>query len=143
MARLIENRFEALAHTADKGIRAYGRDLCELFENAAYGMFSLMADLSKYQATETREIEVEAPDLPELLRGWLAELLYQFEVDRMLFVSFEVECVEETRMKGIARGLPFNPGIEWLGSIVKAVTHYDLGVYRTDERWEATIVFDV
>ena len=137
------SRFEPLAHTADKGIRAFGGDLKELFENAAHGMFSLMADLDKYAPTETREISVEAPDLPELLRGWLAELLYQFEVDRMLFVSFEVRAVEETRMRGIARGLPFNPGIEWLGSIVKAVTHYDLDVHRTDERWEATIVFDV
>lgn len=136
-------RFEPLAHTADKGIRAYGRDLCELFENAAYGMFSLMADLDKYAPTESREISAEAPDMPELLRAWLAELLYQFEVDRILFVSLEVRVVDDTRVEGIARGLPFNPDIEWLGSIVKAVTHYDLDVHRTDERWEATVIFDV
>ena len=135
--------FEPLDHTADKGIRAFGRDLKELFENAAYGMFSLMAEIGKYEPTETREIEVEAADTPELLRAWLAELIYQFEVDRILFVDFEVRAIGEDRLKGIARGLPFTPEIEWLGSIVKAVTHHDLDVHRTDERWEATVVFDV
>jgi len=135
--------FEPLAHTADKGIRAFGRDLKELFENAAFGMFSLMADLSRFAPTETREIRVEASDLAEVLRAWLAELVYQFEVDRILFVNFEVRSVEDTRLEGIARGIPFGPEIEWLGSIVKAVTHHDLDVHRTDDRWEATVIFDV
>lgn len=136
-------RYEPLAHTADKGIRAFGSDLGELFANAAYGMFSLMADLGKYEPTEAREISVEAQDTPELLRAWLAELIYQFEVDRILFVDFEIRAVGENRLKGIARGLPFTPKIVWLGSIVKAVTHHDLDVHRTDERWEATVIFDV
>lgn len=137
------DRYEPLDHTADKGIRAFGGDLKDLFENAAYGMFSLMAEIGKYMPTEVREISVEAEDTPELLRAWLAELIYQFEVDRILFVDFEVRSIGENRLKGIARGLPFTPEIEWLGSIIKAVTHHDLDVHRTDERWEATVIFDV
>jgi len=137
------DRFEILPHTADKGIRAFGQDLKELFENAAYGMFSLMAELGKYMPTETREFQVEAGDTESLLRTWLAELLYQFEVDRILFVDFEVRTIENGRLTGIAHGLRFNHNIEWLGSSVKAVTHHDLYVRRTDERWEAQVIFDV
>ena len=144
------DRFEVLSHTADKGIRAFGRDLKELFENAAYGMFSLMAELDKYTPTESREFAVEGADTESLLRTWLAELVYQFEVDRILFVDFEVRTIEDCRLEGIAHGLPFNPNIEWLGSSVKAVTHHDLYVHRTDERprgvegkWEAQVIFDV
>ena len=140
---MVADRYEPLAHTADKGIRAFGGDLKELFENAAYGMFSLMVEIGNYEPIDTREIEVEAADIPELLRAWLAELIYQFEVDRILFVDFEIRSIGGNRLKGIARGLPFTPGIEWLGSIVKAVTHHDLDVHRTDERWEATVIFDV
>jgi len=136
-------RFEVLAHTADKAIRAYGKSVEELFENAAYGMFSLMADLGKYMPTETRTFEVEAPDIESLLRSWLAELLYSFEVDRILFVDFEVQAIDGCRVKGKAHGLPFSSGIEWLGSSVKAVTHHNLYVHRTDERWEAQVIFDV
>lgn len=136
-------RFEPVAHTADKGIRAFGRNVEELFENAAFGMFSLMADVSKYSPTLEREIRIEAEDTSELLRSWLAELIYQFEVDRILFVDFEVRSIEDTRLDGNARGLPFGAEIEWIGSIVKAVTHHDLDVHRTDERWEATVILDV
>ena len=137
------DRFEVLSHTADKGIRAFGGDLKDLFENAAYGMFSLMADLDKYQATECHEFEVRAPDLESMMHTWLADLLYKFEVDRILFVDFEVQAVGNDHLKGTACGLPFSDKIEWLGSSVKAVTLYDLYVHRTDERWEAQVIFDV
>ena len=39
-------RFEILDHTADIGIIAFGSTLPELFEHAAYGMCSLMFDLT-------------------------------------------------------------------------------------------------
>ncbi|MBP6962859.1 MAG: archease [Armatimonadetes bacterium] len=139
----MRQRFEPLEHTADKGIRAYGSSLDELFENAAFGMFSLMADLEKYTPVESREIEVEAPEVESLLRTWLAELLYQFEVDRLLFVDFRVEGVVDAKLKAVARGLPFSDDIEWLGPSVKAVTLHDLCVRRMDERWEAQVIFDV
>jgi len=149
-------RFEALPHTADKGIKAYGKDLKELFENAAFGMFSLMAPLENYTPTEARDFEVEGEDVETLLRNWLAELLYFFEVDRILFVNFRVHTIEgcgentrETllekpcRLKGTAWGLPFNEGIEWLGSAVKAVTHHGLYVKKEASGFEAQIIFDV
>ncbi|MCL6629615.1 MAG: archease, partial [Armatimonadetes bacterium] len=82
--------FEVLPHTADKRIKAYGDSLVELFKNAALGMFSLMARLEDYTPSEAREFGVEAIGLESLLRDWLAELLYVFEVDRILFVNFEI-----------------------------------------------------
>jgi len=136
-------RFEPLEHTADKGIRAWGSSIEELLENAATGMFSLMADLGKYTPIETREFVIEASDLESLLRTWLAELLYQFEVDRMLFVDFDVDSIEDGKLHATARGLPFSDDIEWLGPSVKAVTHHGLIVRRTDDRWEAQVIFDV
>ena len=39
-------RYEVLAHTADTGILAHGASLAEAFENAAFGMFDLVFDLS-------------------------------------------------------------------------------------------------
>lgn len=138
-----DNRFDILPHTADKGIRAYGRSLEELFENAAVGMFSLMAELDKYAPTESVEVRVEASETEPLLREWLADLLYRFEVDRILFVGFEVRLVKDNLVEGTAHGLPFSEDIEWLGSQVKAVTHHELYIHRTDERWEAQVIFDV
>ena len=70
--------FEVIDHTADVGIIAYGRNFNELLENAASGMFSLMADLETISPKERREItaEVPIPDEELLLLRWLKELLY-------------------------------------------------------------------
>lgn len=136
-------RFEALEHTADKGIKAYGSTFEELCENAACGMFSLMADLERYKPVFSRTIEVSADEPEELLRAWLGELLYQFEVDEVLFVEFKVTKVEDGRLIGIAWGLPFDHQIEWLGATIKAVTHHGLYVRQTDSCWEAQVIFDV
>ena len=38
-------RYEQFPHTSDIGIRVFGRDLKELFQNAAFAMFDTMADL--------------------------------------------------------------------------------------------------
>ncbi|MBU3933351.1 MAG: archease, partial [Candidatus Omnitrophica bacterium] len=45
-------RYEIIDHTADIGLRAYGKDLKQLFTNAAYGMFDILADLKKVRAKE-------------------------------------------------------------------------------------------
>lgn len=151
--------FEVLPHTADKRIKAYGDSLVELFKNAALGMFSLMARLEDYTPSEAREFGIEAVDLESLLRDWLAELLYVFEVDRILFVDFEIHSLEgcidnpptldavsrpvTCRLKATARGLPFDHGIEWQGSAVKAVTRHDLYIKETEKGFEAQIIFDV
>lgn len=140
---MVEPRFEPLEHTADKGIRAWGSSIEDLFENAATGMFSLMADLGKYTPTETRGLDVEALDQESLLRTWLAELLYQFEVDRILFTCFHVDPIEDGKLHAEVQGLPFSDDIEWLGPPIKAVTLHDLHIHRTDERLEAQVIFDV
>lgn len=140
---MTENRFEPLEHTADKGIRTWGSSIEELFENAATGMFSLMAGLGKYTSSESIDVQVEASDLESLMHNWLGELLYRFEVDRILLVDFDVYHIEDCRLEATVRGLPFSDDIEWLGPPVKAVTLHDLFVHRTDDRWEAQVIFDV
>lgn len=139
----MNKRYEVIDHTADKGIRAYGHDLKELFENAAYGMFSLMADVDEITPTVTREIDVVAPDLESLLKTWLAELLYQFEVDEILFVKYDIKTITDMHVIGTVSGIPFNSDIDWLGSAVKAVTHHDLYVHQVDGKWEAQVILDV
>ena len=38
-------KFELIEHTADVGLVAYGKTLAEAFANAAYGLFSIIAEL--------------------------------------------------------------------------------------------------
>ena len=38
--------YELIEHTADTGLKAYGKDLSEAFKNAAIGMFDIITDNS-------------------------------------------------------------------------------------------------
>lgn len=136
-------RFEVIEHTADTGIRAFGKDLKEAFENAAYGMFSLVADLSKVQEKESRDVAVEAEDLEELLVEWLNELLYLLEVDGLIFKSFKIDEIDDHRLKARVYGEPVDPDKHDLGIDIKAVTYHMLKVARTDNVWETQVIFDV
>lgn len=138
-----ERGFDYIDHTADKGILAKGSSHAELFRNAALGMFSLMADLPRYQPDQETPIEVQSDNLELTLKAWLDELLFNFEVDQILFLDFKILEVDNTHVKALARGIPFSPDIEWLGAVVKAVTYHDLKIWKETETWYASVILDV
>ena len=54
--------YQLIEHTADVGLVAYGRTLAEAFGNAAYGMFSIIAELRRVREIESRQIEIREKD---------------------------------------------------------------------------------
>jgi SHS2 domain-containing protein len=135
-------RYEPLDHTADTGIVAYGAGLPELFENAAFGMFDLMFDLSELHTGRDHQVSVEADGLEELLVAWLEELLFRAESEGLAFLAFSVEELDEHRLSGVAKGVS-SEGVELVGPPIKAVTYHDLEVTETESGWRARVIFDV
>lgn len=133
-------RYEEIDHTADVGIRAYGRTLDELFANAAEGLFSLIADLSRVEPTGEVEVRLEAEDVPTLFLRWLTELLYVHETDRVLFSAFDA-AVHGTSLTGHARGQPIDKARHELKLAIKAVTRHRLRV--DPEKGVAEVIFDI
>ncbi|RLE49535.1 MAG: hypothetical protein DRJ31_04580 [Candidatus Methanomethylicota archaeon] len=70
--------FEFLEHMADVYVKAYGRDLKEVFESAAKALFEVMINTEKVDLKEEYEVTVEGMDLYQLLYNWLEELLIIF-----------------------------------------------------------------
>lgn len=135
--------FEVIEHTADTGIRAFGKDVKEAFENAALGMFSLVADLDKVEEREEHEVEVQADNREDLLVEWLNELLYLLEVKRLLLRSFKVMEIDDHHLKAKVFGEEIDEKKHELGVDIKAVTYHMLKVGKTDDTWEAQVIFDV
>jgi len=133
-------RYEEIDHTADVGIRAYGRTVDELFANAAEGMFSFIADLSRVKPVGEVEVRLEADDLPTLLLRWLSELLYVHETQRLLFSSFEVNVVGMS-LEGRVRGEAIDKKRHELKLAIKAVTRHGLTV--DPEKGIAEVIFDI
>jgi len=144
-------KFEVIDHTADMGIRAYGKDLAELFANAAYGMASLITDLEKVKTKDSKDIALEAENREELLVSWLNEIIYLFASQSMLFSKFEVSEINEKHLRAKIFGEEFDTARHQIETEFKAATYHRLKISKLrgnsstlpNEILQAEIIFDI
>lgn len=140
-------QYEYLEHTADIKFLAYGKNLEEVFENAALAMFNVMIDTQKVLGETEREIVLKSSDLEFLLVDWLSELLYIFEVDEIVFREFRVEKVMEEdgeySITAQALGEKYYPESHPFETEIKAVTYNQLEIVKTTDGWKAQVVVDI
>ena len=136
-------KVETIEHTADVGIRVEAATLEELFQLAARGMFSIVADLSTVEPQSTLEISLSTDDVEELLYDWLRELLYPSAVSRLLFCDFAFRRITETDLDAIVSGETIDFEKHVLHTEVKAVTKYNFSVEKVCALWIAEVVFDI
>lgn len=136
-------RYEPVDHPADAGIRAFGRNLAELFENAAYGLFDTITDPAAVMAVETRTIVLESAELEDLMVLWLGELNYIFQTEQMLFAGFEIGTVSAQGLTAEIKGEKLDHGRHGIRAEVKAVTYHDLRILQGSDGWEAKVIFDL
>ncbi|MDD5496516.1 MAG: archease [Candidatus Omnitrophica bacterium] len=136
-------RYEQFPHTADIGVRVYGSNLKELFENAAFAMFDIIADLDGLESSIEKDFTLEAPNAEELLVVWLDELLYNFYTKAIIFFRFEVSEISGKGLKAKAFGRPVGENRNRLKTEIKAATYSDLEIVKADDRYKVEIVFDI
>lgn len=134
-------QFEFFEHTADMGLVAFGKSLPDAFANAAYGMFSIIADLDTVREVESRQVEVSEEDSEALLFEWLNTLLYRFDVDRIIFKRFDIAEFDEQSLKATCYGEKYDPSRHQLKLGIKAATYYMLKVDKENNRVQ--VIFDV
>lgn len=139
LKNMADLKFKPLAHPSDVGIVAYGKDRKSLFENAAFGMFSLMADLSRVENRAKVEIKVKGDDSESLLINWLNELIFFEDTKKFLMKDFKIRKLTDTRLEATVFGEEIDPDKHFLYRPVKAATYNQLQI--SNDR--ATIVFDV
>ena len=136
--------YEIIDHTADVGIKAYGKTLAEAFENAAKGMFDIITDKSEIEPIGQYDIKLEAPNLEQLLVDWLSELLYLNSAQNLVFGLFKVMELDERKPKLYARvfGEKFSLSKHKIGSEIKAVTYHILEV-KNKKPFYVKVLFDI
>ena len=139
----MEKRYEQFSHTADIGVRVFGETLKELFENAAFAMFDILADLDGLKGEITQDFELTAPNHEELLISWLDELLYNFYAKNIIFYKFEVTELSEDVIRAKASGRSVSENRNRLKTEIKAATYYNLKIIKKDDYYEVDIIFDV
>ena len=130
-------------HTADVGVKAYGKSVSEAFENAAKGMFDIITDKSEIENTGQYNIELEAPDLEQLLVDWLSDLLFLNSAKNLVFGFIKVE-IDEKKSKLTAKvfGEKFNLSKHKIGAEIKAVTYHMLEV-KKKKPYHVQVLFDI
>lgn len=134
-------RFQLIEHTADIGLVAYGRSVAEAFANAAYGLFSIIAELKTVKETESRQVALNEDDTEALLFEWLNRLIYFFDVETLLFKRFEISDFAERRLKATCYGEKYDPSRHHLKIGVKSATYHMLKVDRGKN--QVRVIFDV
>jgi len=141
-------RWEHFEHEADIGVRGFGADPAQAFEQAALAMMAVIADLRAVRAERAVAVACTAPNLELLLADWLNALVYEMATRNMLFAQIRVRITPDSeegwRLDGEARGETVSrehhhPAVE-----VKGATYTQLAVNQTGAgEWIAQCVVDV
>jgi len=135
--------YELIEHTADVGIKAYGKNISESFENAAKGMFDIITDKSEIETVGEYKIHLEAQDLEQLLVDWLSELLFLNSAKNLVFSFFKVELDEKNNsLSAHVFGEKYDISKHKIGTEIKAVTYHILEV-RNKRPYHVQILFDI
>jgi len=136
-------KYEIIEHTADIGIKAFGENLEESFENASKAMFDIITDNSKIDKIGQYNIQLEAPDLDQLLVDWLSELLFLNDAKNLVFGLFKIQIDEEhNSINAKIFGEKYNLSKHKIGVEIKAVTYHMLEV-NNNYPFSAQVLFDV
>ncbi len=135
-------QFEQIDISGDVGLKVWGQDLEELFENAARGMSDLITDVSMVTESEKREVHVLAESNEDLLVQWLNEIVFLFDTYNYVCKHYSISIVNN-KLKAIISGGTFDPSACESRLLIKAATYHDLSLHRTNTHWEATVIFDI
>lgn len=135
--------FEVLEHTADIGLRAWGKTKEELFENAAIGMVSLAVEIEDVEPRIAYPVAASGTDQDSLLVNWLGEVLYYLDAQHVVLRRFHVEQITAQNIVGQAWGEPRDPARHRSKLIIKGVTYHQLRIAEQPEGWCAEVFLDI
>lgn len=135
--------YRTFDHTADIGLEAWGKDLPELFSQAARGMFDVAVEVETVRPKDPHVVTVRGDDVEMLFREWLSELLYFFSAKGLVFSTFDFHKLSETELDADAYGEKFDDERHHLKTDIKAVTYHQLSVERRDDGWVGRVILDL
>ena len=136
--------FEFISTTADMGFITWADDLPQLFARAAAALFTIITNPQEVTPEHPIQIQVKAPNWPDLVVNWLSEILYQQEVRGMLFAKAEIEQIQPHSLQASLWGEPYNPSRHIIKREVKAITYHQLSLKQDKQgQWRLRVIIDI
>ena len=136
--------YKILPHTAEIALEVRGKDLADLFRNAALGLLKLYGLENRGGMTsEELTIRVKSSTAESLLVHWLTEVVYLVQTRNYLPLKFEFPRAQETDLVVRLHGHTFDPQRVRLSREIKAVTYHRLKIMRDRDHLKSELVIDV
>jgi SHS2 domain-containing protein len=134
--------FELFDHTADIGLRLARPVLSDLYRDAAYALFALIAPKSEFQPLVQKKVQVQGDDSEQLLVNWLSELNFLFLTDQYAPAKINVS-VNNDIINAVLWGEIVDPDKHDIELEIKAVTYHKIYVKQDGDLWRAQVIFDI
>ena len=135
--------YEVIDHTADIGLRIYGRTLEELFIHAATGLFDLITSADAIPAEKDISFQLKGENAGDLLLQWLREWLFIFSTGHWVFKSVSFQKLSDKELTAVAACGQFDPKRHEQRNEVKAVTYHQFKLEKQKSGWVAEVIFDI
>ncbi len=139
-------QFEILPHTADVRLKVFGKTKKELFKNALLGMAEILKKSASKSDFETRSptsnlIKVHSPDINSLLVDFLSEVLYQSQINHVLYGEAKFSKFSDNELEAEISGFE----IDEFDEDIKAITYHELDIKKSpaNDFFETIIIFDI
>lgn len=136
--------FKLLSHTADVRLQVFGHNREELFQNAMFGLSSILFKdfdkLKKKLPAGFEKLKIEASDINALLVNFLNQVLTQSQINkkvynRIKFLKFS-EIALEAQIFGVV--------VDHFDEDVKAVTYHEAKIEQNKRGiFEITLTLDI
>jgi SHS2 domain-containing protein len=136
-------KYRLIDHTADYGIEAFGKDLKQVFENAAFAICDLIIEPNCLQGRHTEQLIIIGDDVNDLMMNWLREILYRFHGMEMLIKQTSVQQIIETRLMADITYDFFEKEHHEIQNEIKAITYHQFEVQKVADGWVARFIVDV
>ncbi|MBI4845033.1 MAG: archease [Candidatus Omnitrophica bacterium] len=140
-------KYEQIEHTADIGLKIFGKDKKTLFINAAQGMFSLIAvrksAAKKIKTSQEFKVEVQADGLEGLLVSWLSELLTLADIYSIVATRLYVSHLSSKSIQARVSAEPLSDSAYTMKTEIKAVTYHLLKIVKNKTGFQGTVFFDI
>ena len=130
--------------TADVAFVAYGKNLNELFSNAALAMFEVMINTKQIKPKIKKDVVAKGTDLQSLLFNWLNNLLVFVDAENLAFSKFDVNVDEKKlKLKAVCKGEKIDRKRHETRTNVKAATYHKMKIERGKSGWKAQVIIDI
>ncbi|MBI1825890.1 MAG: archease [Planctomycetes bacterium] len=135
--------FELFDHTADMGVQVIAPTMAGLMAPATQGLYSIIGELVATSKQEAFQFELSGNDPAILLRDYLNQVLFVFERDHRMLISFEQTEFSREHLIVNATAAALDPEKCVYSHEVKAITYHELSIREIEGGFEARFIVDI